>query len=71
MKLSFEVQTDSVVICTTSSFAIWEIASVAATQPNINITCIATAGIAFVIFITFSLYNVDPSYIKQKCTRAE
>jgi hypothetical protein len=71
MKLSFEVQTDSVVICTISSFAIWGIASVAATQTNINLTCIATAGIAFVIFITFSLYNVDPTNVKQKHAHAE
>ena len=60
MKLSFEIATDSVVIGTLSSSAIFGIAYVAAVQPDINITCIATAGIAFVTFVTFSLYTAPP-----------
>ena len=61
MKLSFEIATDSVVIGTLSSTAIIGIAYVAAIQPNINATCIATAGIAFVTFLTLSLYTAPPA----------
>ena len=60
MKLSFESATDSVIIGTLSSTAIISIAYVAAIQQDINVTCIATAGIAFFTFITLSLYNVTP-----------
>ena len=58
MKLSLEISTDSVVIGTLASSAILGISYVAASQRDINVTCIATAGIAFVTFITFSLFNV-------------
>ena len=58
MKLTLEIATDSVVIGSLSSSAIFGITYVAATQHNINVTCIATAGIAFVTFLTLSLFNV-------------
>ncbi len=58
MKLSLEISTDSVVIGTLATSAILGISYVAASQRDINITCIATAGISFVAFITLSLFNV-------------
>ena len=61
MKLSIEVSTDSVVIGALSSSAILGITYVAATQPDINVTCIVTAGIAFIAYITLSLHIADPS----------
>ncbi len=60
MKLSLEISMDSVVIGTLASSAIIGISYVAAAQQNINITCIAIAGIAFVAFITLSLFNITP-----------
>ncbi len=61
MKLSLEVSTDSVVIGVLSASAIFGITYVAAAQSNINVTCIATGGIAFITYITLSLYIADPS----------
>ena len=60
-KLSLEVSTDSVVIGTLASSAIAGITYVAATQSDINVTCIATAGVAFITYITLSLFIPDPS----------
>ncbi len=71
MKLSLEVSTDSVVIGALSSSAIVGITYVAATQANINATCIATAGIAFITYITLSLYIADPSPTAKTKGRSE
>ena len=61
MKLSIEVSTDSVVIGALSSSAILGITYVAVTQPDINVMCIVKAEIAFIAYITLSLYIADPS----------
>ena len=58
MKLTLEISTDLVVIGSLSLSAIFGITYVAATQHNINVMCIATTGIAFVTFLTLSLFNV-------------
>lgn len=60
MKLSFDIDTDTLLIGCLSSSAIIGITIVAALQSDLNVTCIATAGIAFIAFITLSLYNVTP-----------
>ena len=59
MKLSLEISTDLVVIGTLASSGIIGISYVAASQRDINVTCIATAGmISFVAFITLSLFDI-------------
>ena len=65
MKLSLEIATDSVIIGILSTSAIVGIAYIAAAQADINIACLAIAGIAFVAFITLSLYTATPMPTKR------
>ncbi len=68
MKLSLEIATDSVIIGILSTSAIVGIAYIAAAQSDINIACLAIAGIAFVAFITLSLYTATPIPTKRPRT---